>query len=329
MTRKTILIIAVLIVFFGGVVVLKHDREGAGIREKITFAVAKMYLSAPIYVAHDKGFFAREGVDVTLQPHLSGRDALASVINGQAQFASSAETPVMFAGLKGEKIFIIASIGDSNNHLKIVCRKDRGITGPQDLRGKTVGVLRGAAPEYFLDVFLTYNGLKKDNIHIVDTKAEETTDAIAEGKIDAAVTWEPLLTAQLKTLRDNATLLTNDRIYNLQWTIVAGQAFVKVHRDTVRKLLRALIKANEYIASNPGDAKAITARHVSEESVSFSDYIFDVRLGQSLLLNLETQARWAIRYRLTDKKDVPNFLPMMFTEGLEAIDPEAVTVIHK
>ena len=190
-------------------------------------------------------------------------------------------------------------------------------------------MLRGAAPEYFLDVFLTYNGLKKDNIHIVDTKAEEMTDAIAEGKIDAAVTWEPLLTAQLKTLRDNATLLTNDRIYNLQWTIVAGQAFVKVHRDTVRKLLRALIKANEYIASNPGDAKAITARHVSEESVSFSDYIFDVRLGQSLLLNLETQARWAIRYRLTDKKDVPNFLPMMFTEGLEAIDPEAVTVIHK
>jgi NitT/TauT family transport system substrate-binding protein len=180
MTRKTVLIIAVLIIFFAGLVVLKRDREGAGGREKIIFAVGKMYLSAPIYVAHDKGFFAHEGLDVTLQSFLAGRDALASVINGQAQFASSAETPVMFAGLKDDKIFIIATIAYSKNHLKIICRKDRGIAVPQDLRGKTVGVLRGAAPEYFLDVYLTYNGMKKDSVRIVDIKSEEMTAAIAE-----------------------------------------------------------------------------------------------------------------------------------------------------
>ncbi len=108
-----------------------------------------MYLSAPIYVAYDRGFFTREGLEVTLQSHLTGRDALASVVKGQAQFASSAETPVMFAGLQDEKIVIIASIGESTAHLKIVGRKDRGIAGPQDLRGKTVGLLLGAAPEYF------------------------------------------------------------------------------------------------------------------------------------------------------------------------------------
>jgi NitT/TauT family transport system substrate-binding protein len=166
MTKRTIVIIAVLLIFFAWIVVLKRSREGARGREKIIFAVAKMYLSAPIYVAHDKGFFAHEGLDVTLQSYLSGKDALASVISGQAQFASSAETPVMFAGLKDDKIFIIATIADSKDHLKIVCRKDRGIAAPRDLIGKTVGVLRGAAPEYYLDVYLTYNGMKKDGIFI-------------------------------------------------------------------------------------------------------------------------------------------------------------------
>ena len=166
MTKKTIVIIAVLLIFFAWIVVLKRSREGAGGREKIIFAVAKMCLSAPIYVAHDKGFFAHEGLDVTLQSFSAGREAPASVINGQAQFSSSAETPVMFAGLKDNKIFIIATIAGSKDHLKIVCRKDRGTAEPQDLRGKTVGVLRGAAPEYYLDVYLTYNGMGKDSIFI-------------------------------------------------------------------------------------------------------------------------------------------------------------------
>ncbi len=69
--------------------------------------------------------------------------------------------------------------------------------------------------------------------------------------------------------------------------------------------------------------------HVSEETVSFTDYTFDIRLGQSLLLSLETEARWAIRNRLTDKREVPNFLPLMYTKGLEAVDPDAITLIHK
>ena len=171
--------------------------------------------------------------------------------------------------------------------------------------------------------------MKKDSIHIVDTRAEEMTAALSEGKIDAAVTWNPLLAEQRKMLGDNATILTNDRIYKLYWTVLAERDFVNKNPETVGKLLRALISANEHIVRNPGDAQAITARHVSEETVSFTDYTFDIRLGQSLLLSLETEARWAIRNRLTDKREVPNFLPLMYTKGLEAVDPDAITLIHK
>ncbi len=67
--------------------------------------------------------------------------------------------------------------------------------------------------------------MKKDSIHIVDTRAEEMTAALSEGKIDAAVTWNPLLTEQRKMLGDNATILTNDRIYKLYWTVLAARDF--------------------------------------------------------------------------------------------------------
>jgi NitT/TauT family transport system substrate-binding protein len=95
------------------------------------------------------------------------------------------------------------------------------------------------------------------------------------------------------------------------------------------KLLRALTKSNDYIMNNPEEARAITARQTGEETVSLADYDFGLKLGQSMLINLENQARWAIKNRLTDRKEVPNFLSLMYIKGLEAVDSRAVTVIHQ
>jgi len=307
----------------------RNEDKGAGAREKIIFADGRMPLSAPIYVAREKGFFASEGLDVAIQSHWSGKEALASVIKGEAHVCSVAETPVMFAGLKGEKIFVIATIGDSKKHLKIIGRRDRGIAGPRDLKGKTVGVLKGAAPEYYLDAFLTYHGLKKEDIRIVDVKPEQMADALASGKIDAAVTWRPILAAQQTRLGDNAIILENALIYELQWNVIARQDYVNKNPESIIKLLRALMKADAYVMNNPEEARAITARQTGEESVSLADYDFGLKLGQSMLINLENQARWAIKNRLTDKKEVPNFLPLMYIKGLEAVNPRVVTVIHQ
>lgn len=307
----------------------RTGEKGGGVREKITFAVSTMPLSAPVYVAHEKGFFKQEGLDVTLQSHWAGKDALKAVINGQSQFCSVAETPVMFAGLEGEKISVLATIAESNKHLKIIGRRDRGIAVPRDLKGKTVAVLKGSAPEYFLDAFLIYYGIGSESILTVNMAPEKMTDALAKGEIDAAVTWNPILASQQKRFGDNAVILENERIYELQWNVIAGQAFVNEHPETVIKLLRALKRANDYIMKNPEDARAITDRQLGEETIALTDYNFGLKLGQSLLINMENQSRWAIRNRLTDKKEVPNFLPLMYTAGLKTVNPRAVTVIHK
>ena len=61
---------------------------------------------------------------------------------------------------------------------------------------------------------------------------------------------------------------------------------------------------------------------------SWNEYAFQVTLHSLLLMNLENQARWAIRNKSTGKRAVPNFLHYFYFEGLEAVDPKAVTVIH-
>ncbi|MEW5747086.1 MAG: ABC transporter substrate-binding protein [Nitrospirota bacterium] len=297
--------------------------------EKMTVAVSMQPLSAPVYVAHAKGFFESEGLQAVLQPHTSGRDALAALVSGRAEFATVAETPVMFAAARDERICIVATIADSRRYMNIVARKDRGIAVPHDLEGKRIGVSAGTTAEYYLFIYLTFNGIAEDRVRMIGVSPERMTEALVRGEIDAAVTWPPYMIAQQRLLGSNAVTLSNESIYKVWWNIAAGQDFAKANPETVKALLRALLRAERYIKDNPAEASRIVARFIGQDPGSLGDYNFDVQLGQALILDLEDQARWAIRNRLIPVEGVPNFLRLLCTEGLEAVAPGSVMVTHK
>ena len=55
-------------------------------------------------------------------------------------------------------------------------------------------------------------------------------------------------------------------------------------------------------------------------------YDFRLQLGTALLVSLENETRWAIRNRLSDRKEVPNSLDSLYLDGLKTVKPDAVTV---
>ncbi|UUZ64709.1 hypothetical protein LP414_22215 [Polaromonas sp. P1(28)-13] len=67
---------------------------------------------------------------------------------------------------------------------------------------------------------------------------------------------------------------------------------------------------------------------VAELKALWPQYRFNVTLDQGLLLALEDESRWAIRNKLTDRTDMPNYLNHVYLDALKAVSPTAVTVIH-
>lgn len=321
---ETLTAVSLTLLFF-----LQTGCTRTGKIEQVTIAVSRQPISAPVYIAQDLKLFEREGLQVSLQQYWTGKEALESVIAGKSDFCTVAETPAMFAALKNEPIFIIATIGDSDRYMKIIARRDRNILDGRDLKGKKIGVSPGTNAEYFLDAYLAFSGISKEQIHRISLKPEMMTDALVKGNIDAAVSWDPHAENQQKKLSENAVLLENEQIYQMSWNIVARREQVKGRPETVQKLLRALVQAQNYIADHPQEARKITAGYVGNDDFNLADFNFDVRLGQSLVLHLEEQARWAIKSGLTDKKEVPNFLNFLYFEGMEAVAPDSVTVWHK
>ena len=93
-----------------------------------------------------------------------------------------------------------------------------------------------------------------------------------------------------------------------------------------------MIKAESLVMKNPEEARKIISKKlgVSEDEVAtiMSGSSFKVSLDQSLLTTLEDQARWAVKNKLTETTKIPNYLNFIYPAALEAIKPEAVTIIR-
>src|ERR1700690_4106590 len=82
--------------------------------EKITIAYSTAVNAILLYIAFANGYFAEEGLDVTPQPYPFGKPALNAVLEGKADLATVAETPIVLAVMNGRKIATLAVIQTAN-----------------------------------------------------------------------------------------------------------------------------------------------------------------------------------------------------------------------
>ncbi len=304
------------------------EQQRAEPLQKITVAYTYQPQSTLVHIAAAKGYFAEEGLAAQPLMHTFGKAALQSVIDNKADFATVAETPIMFNVLKGEKIFVIANIEASSMNNAIVARKDAGIAAPGDLKGKRIGFTPGTTGDFFLDSLLTANGLTRNEIQSVGLKPEEMLDAVMAKQVDAVSTWNYPLTQISRQLGADGTIFYDREIYTETFNIAARQEFVQNNPDTVKRFLRALIKAEDFVTKNPDEAQAIMSVATKIDQGLIRDvwnaFNYHVVLDQTLLLTLEDETRWAIKNKLTDQTVMPDYMSFIHLDSLKAVKPEAI-----
>ena len=115
-------------------------------------------------IAAQKGLFAREGLNVELKQYAIGRDAMEAMLAGNCDVATTADTPVADYGIVRDDLRVIAGIAKSDALNCLVAAKDSGIRRASDLKGHAIGVTKGTAPHFFLDILLNKHGLTEKDI---------------------------------------------------------------------------------------------------------------------------------------------------------------------
>lgn len=306
--------------------------QPGGPLEAVTIANIVYPGACPLIVAQAKGYFTNEGVLATIQTYPSGKAALDAVFRGQADLGTTGDIPSMFAVMSGQPLSVVATIARAENDLGIIGRKDKGVVAPASFKGKRVGVTLGTGGHFVLDAFLAQQKLSASDLKLRDLKPDQLADALAKGEVDAVSTWQPHLSTMQAQLGGNGTIFLSQGLYDVAFNIAGTRDYVASHPETVKKILRALLHAGRFCKDHPDEASEILAEAFKTNAASLKDlwsvYRFDIALDQSLLLALEDESRWAIKNKLTDRNDMPNYLNHIHLDALKAVAPAAVTVIH-
>jgi NitT/TauT family transport system substrate-binding protein len=333
---KTIITLLIVVVFLlTGIVGCgpKDEKSAPKELEKITIAVTPWPASAPIYVAHEKGYFRDEGLDATLHSYLSGHLGLDAVLSGKVDLATCGDTPIARAVLDGKPVAVIATISEIDRAIRIIARKDRAISKPKDLRGKKIGLVRGTTADFFLHTYLAAAYINPKDVRVVNVATDKLVGALLKGEVDAVSTWSPFTLMLLERLGGNAVILDQPSIYVMTWNITVTQQFAKNSPERIKKFLRAIVRASKFIREHTDEARKISAKHVGTDSPLYErewpDYDFTAKLGQSLILNLEDQARRIINEEAGRARRPPDFMDYIYTGALRAVEPGAVTTAGK
>ncbi len=297
----------------------------------VTIAYAAVPHAALVQIAFTKGFFKDEGLKVRPQAHAFGKPALAAMFQGKADLATAAETPVMYAIMDGRRICISATIETSNTDNAIVARKDLGILKPRDIRGKTVGIPLGTGAEFFLYSFLTAHGMDRTDVGIINMTPEEMREGLINKRIAAAVMWDPERTSSKKALGDKAIVFYEKKLYTDIFCLAADSLFAKNRPDTMKKIVKVLIRAEVFARQHPEEAVNIVADFLNMDKPAllsiWNDFHFKVALNQSLIITLEDETRWAIQNRRVKSNVMPDYLDFICADALSAVRPDRVRII--
>lgn len=137
--------------------------------EKVTYLFpAPDFLPAfaPFQLAKHKGYFADAGLDVSFMVGKGGADVATQVAVGNADIGGGiGDTPIIVRA-NGLNVRGVALLG-GRGLTQLAWRKDSGITGPADFKGKSIGVLGFQDTTYYnLLGAMASVGLSKNDVNI-------------------------------------------------------------------------------------------------------------------------------------------------------------------
>jgi len=328
--RISIGIIVIALVGIGYYFLVSNNQYSKPL-EKITIAAYAGDTGALVYIAKERGYFAENGLDVAIKDYEAGKLACDALMAGEADIATSADFVFVSNSFKNTDIRLLGTVAVAEV-CELVARKDRGILEPQDLKGKRVGVTKKSTAEFFLGSFLIYNGLSISDIEAVDLKPSEIVEAVINGDIDAGYTWIPNTNDIVDALGENAVKYPGQSGQDFYFVLISKESWIESHPAAARRLMKALMQAEEYVKNNNQEAKKFIQKRFSlpfsHVDYSWLKHRFVVNISQALLIAIEDQARWRIENRLTDANEIPNYLDYIYMDALEEVKPEAISIIR-
>ena len=227
----------------------------------------------PSYVAMEKGFFKREGLDATYVA-MTGKALVTAGMSGAIDFV-----PIPGGGsqaiLKGAPLRYV--VGESLiSQWAIVV--DPKIKKVEDLKGKTIGYGRPGGADYDegeITLGQFFNMEVGRDYNVISFQGEpERLAGLISGSIQGGLMSFPWA-AKAAVEGFKILIKTGEYLPRVGGTFWATKKFVANNRATVKKFIKAIAKAEQYLDTNKAGSVEVIQKYFGIKSKKQAGYIWD------------------------------------------------------
>jgi NitT/TauT family transport system substrate-binding protein len=231
----------------------------------------------PWWIVIAKGYDRKYGVRIKASTFTTDADINSAFAAGRIDAENLAtHTGIRFLGSGVDLRFVLFEDVSLTADAILAGPKIHSIT---DLKGKKVAYEEGTTSDLLLRYALRQNGMTIKDIKVVPIPAADAGAAAIAGKVDAAVTYEPYLTAALKQGKGFHLIYTAGRRPGLISDLLAvNPGFARSHPQAIVGALRAWGDAMRFYRAHTAQAQAIIARNVGAKPADLKESFAGVQL---------------------------------------------------
>lgn len=237
----------------------------AAANEKFKVGYLRVMDDAQAIVAHEGGFYKKQGLDVELVEFKSGTDLIKAIVGGQLDSGVLGFTNAVAWASKGADLKVVS--GAQHGYHAIVARDGSGIKTVADLKGKTLASqAEGSTADTVLKgVVLKQAGLKPDDVNIMGVSPQVAVQSLVGKRVDAAFLFEPQASiAQLIAPVTQIYEIGEVWPFPCMVVITSGDT-LKKRKDAVWKALDAQREAIDLLQKRPAEASKLIAGYFISE----------------------------------------------------------------
>jgi len=272
-------------------------------QEKIRLSHSALESSNAVwYVAQDRGFYRKNGLDVDLLFIPSTTTRVSSLVAGDVQVANASGGGVASAVVAGADLVLVACYLNSLPYELVV---QESIKSGEDLKGKSIGISRlGSASDVAARALIRGVGLEPEKqvlIMQVGGPAERAA-SFRTGRI-AGFPSPPGIIHLTQGIPYRILISTADFQKRFDFPYICAtttKSYLSRQRETVRKVLMAHIEATQFFKTHKEETKKIIAKYsrISNENYLEAAYTASVKLYDIVPLvtraGVETQINEAV-----------------------------------
>lgn len=250
--------------------------------EKVTLQLkwTHQFQFAGYYAALEKGFFAEEGLDVTLLEGDPQKNNVLKVISGEAEYGVS-DSAILLYQINKMGLKIVTPIFQHSPNV-LITLKSSGIQSPLDLVGKRVRLYNSETEGFPIMAMLAeYSILEQGLIRQPFTGNDQT---LINGETDAIYGYSTNEPYKLKQQGADVHIINplNFGIDMYGDLLFCSEAEAENHPERVEAMRRAVLKGWEYALDHPQEIARLILKNYSSEK-TFDALMYEARALEQVI----------------------------------------------